>query len=272
LNLDKRINAWRPDLAAASLKGQVDATRFVEGVSASVIVGRASLRAAPDGVQDSELLFGERVTVYDRAGGWAWVQARNDGYVGYMRDAALGDAGAPAWRISALMAPVFSAADLKSPVRGLLPLNAMVPSRAESGDYVEVLPSGFVHRRHLNDGVESDFTAVAERFVGVPYVWGGKTASGLDCSGLVQTALAATGVPAPRDTDMMERALGAPVAVAEARRGDLVFWKGHMGVVLAENRFLHANAFHMQVSIEPLAEALARNDSICGPLTSVKRL
>jgi hypothetical protein len=272
LNLDKRINAWRPDLAAASLQGRVDAARFVEGVTASVMVGRAALRAAPEGEQVSELLFGERVTVYDRAGGWAWVQARNDGYVGYMRDGALGDTGAPDLRISALMAPVFSAAHLKSPVRGVLPLNARVRNGAQSGDYVEVLPGGFVHRRHLSDGVESDFVAVAERFAGVPYVWGGKTASGLDCSGLVQTALAATGVQAPRDTDMMEAALGQAVALAEARRGDLVFWKGHMGIVLDEGRFLHANAFHMLVTIEPLGEALARNESICGPLTSVKRL
>jgi cell wall-associated NlpC family hydrolase len=272
LNLDKRINAWRPDLAAASLKGKVDAARFVEGVTASVMVGRAALRVAPEGEQASELLFGERVTVYDRAGGWAWVQARNDGYVGYMRDGALGDTGAAERRIAALMAPVFSAANLKSPVRGVLPLNARVRNGAQSGDYVEVLPSGFVHRRHLDDGVETDFVAVAERFAGVPYVWGGKTAAGLDCSGLVQTALAACGISAPRDTDMMEAALGQGVAIADARRGDLVFWKGHMGIVLADDRFLHANAFHMLVTIEPLAAALARNESICGPLTSVKRL
>ena len=272
MNLDKRINAWRPDLAAASLQGRVDAARFAEGVTASVMVGRAALRAAPEGEQVSELLFGERVTVYDRAGGWAWVQARNDGYVGYMRDGALGDTGAPDLRISALMAPVFSAAHLKSPVRGVLPLNARVRNGAQNGDYVEVLPGGFVHRRHLSDGVEADFVAVAERFAGVPYVWGGKTASGLDCSGLVQTALAACGISAPRDTDMMERALGQVVALAEARRGDLVFWKGHMGIVLDEGRFLHANAFHMLVTIEPLEEALARNESICGPLTAVKRL
>ena len=119
---------------------------------------------------------------------------------------------------------------------------------------------------------QKDFVAVAERFLGVPYVWGGKTAAGLDCSGLIQTALQATGKSAPRDTDMMEKALGEAIALEAVRRGDLVFWKGHMGVMLDEKRLLHANAFHMMVAIEPLADAIARIDAVAGPVTSVKRL
>ena len=270
---DRRLTPARPDLAAAHLKGKVQAERFVEGWLADVVKGRASLRGRPseDAAQDSELLFGEQVTVYEESDGWAWVQARNDLYVGYVRSEALGDAKAGTLRVSALMAPVFSAANLKTPVRDLLPMNAVVPVLSREGDYVNI-GSGFVHQRHLVPETERDFAAIAERFLGVPYVWGGKTIAGLDCSGLVQTALQAVGKAAPRDTDMMERAVGEPASLSDLRRGDLIFWKGHMGVMLDESRLLHANAFHMAVAIEPLAEAIARIDPIAEPVTSVKRL
>lgn len=273
---DRRVTPARPDLAAAFLQGQVEAARFVEGRRAMVAQGRAALRAAPSAAatQVSELLFGELVTVYDSADGWAWIQAGSDDYVGYVRDAALGAAVTPAMRVAVLLAPVFSGPDLKTPVRDLLPMNAHVSQRAAQGDYIEVGPDGFVHRRHLAplDWREDDFVAVAERFLGVPYVWGGKTCAGLDCSGLVQTALAAAGIAAPRDTDMMAAGLGTVITLQQARRGDLVFWNGHMGVILDGARLLHANAFHMQVAIEPLAEALPRTEKSAGPVTAVKRL
>ncbi len=270
---DKRLTPARPDVAAAHLKGVVDAPRYVEGEKFSVAIGRASLRVRPgdDAAQDSELLFGEIFTVYDSAQGWAWGQAANDLYVGYVRQEALARPFEPQARVSALMAPVFSAADLKTPVRDLLPMNAAVPVLTRDGDYVNV-GTGFVHRRHLGAETQRDFAAIAERFLDVPYVWGGKTAAGLDCSGLIQTALQAVGKAAPRDTDMMEKALGDAVALPDVRRGDLIFWKGHVGVMLDGSRLLHANAFHMTVAIEPLAEAVARIEKIAGPVTSVKRL
>jgi cell wall-associated NlpC family hydrolase len=217
------------------------------------------------------LLFGEVFTVYDRAHGWAWGQAANDLYVGYIAEIALVAPFATQAKISALLAPLFPAPDLKTPVRDLLYLNAAVPVVAREGDYVNI-GAGFVHQRHCVPEIEKDFVAVAERFVGAPYVWGGKTAAGLDCSGLIQTALQATGKAAPRDTDMMEKALGDAVALSALRRGDLIFWKGHMGVMLDEARLLHANAFHMAVAIEPLADAIARIEKVAGPVTSVKRL
>jgi hypothetical protein len=268
---DKRVTPARPDLAAAHLKGTVDAPRYVEGEKFSVRAGRASLRVRPDAAQDSELLFGEIFTVYDSAQGWAWGQAANDLYVGYVSQDALVQPFKTEARVSALMAPVFSAADLKTPVRDLLPLNAAVPVLARDGDYVNIGP-GFVHQQHLVGETQKDFVAVAERFLGAPYVWGGKTVAGLDCSGLVQTALQAVGKAAPRDTDMMEKALGEAVSLSDVRRGDLVFWKGHMGVMLDAARLLHANAFHMVATIEPLAEALVRIEKVAGPVTSVKRL
>jgi cell wall-associated NlpC family hydrolase len=260
-------------LAAAHLKGTVDAPRYAEGERFSVCAGRTGLRVRPstDAAQDSELLFGEVFTVYDRAHGWAWGQAANDLYVGYVAEEALTAPFAAEAKVSALLAPVFPAADLKTPVRDFLPLNAAVPVLAREGDYVNV-GTGFVHRRHLAAETQKDFVAIAERFLGVPYVWGGKTAAGLDCSGLIQTALQAVGKAAPRDTDMIEKALGDAVPISGVRRGDLVFWKGHMGVMLDEKRLLHANAFHMAVAIEPLAEAIARIEKAAGPVTSVKRL
>jgi len=270
---DNRVTPVRPDLAAAHLKGTVDAPRYAEGEKFSVCAGRTGLRVRPntDAAQDSELLFGEVFTVYDRAHGWAWGQAANDLYVGYVAEEALTAPFAAEAKVSALLAPVFPAADLKTPVRDFLPLNAAVPVLAREGDYVNV-GTGFVHRQHLAAETQKDFVAIAERFLGVPYVWGGKTAAGLDCSGLIQTALQAVGKAAPRDTDMIEKALGDAVPISGVRRGDLVFWKGHMGVMLDEKRLLHANAFHMAVAIEPLAEAIARIEKAAGPVTSVKRL
>jgi hypothetical protein len=270
---DKRVTPVRADLAAAHLKGAVDAPRFADGEMFSIGVGRASLRVNPsdDAAQDSELLFGEVFTVYDRTKGWAWGQAANDLYVGYVRENALTAPFQVQAKVSALLAPVFSAADLKTPVRDLLPMNAAVAVTNRDGDYVRIGEGQFLHQRHLGP-VEKDFVSVAERFLGAPYVWGGKTAAGLDCSGLIQTALQATGKAAPRDTDMMEKALGEPVPLSDIRRGDLVFWKGHMGVMLDETCLLHANAFHMLAAIEPLAEAIARIEKAAGPVTSIKRL
>lgn len=275
VKFDRRITPIRSDVAAAHLKGQVDAPRYAEGENASIAVGRVSLRAAPsdEAAQDSELLFGESFTVYDMADGWAWGQAARDSYVGYVPARALAAPFATQGHVTALMAPLFPAPDLKKPVLDLLPLNAAVPVLGREGDYVRIHADGlYLHHRHLEDSAPRDFVAVAERFLGVPYVWGGKTHAGLDCSGLIQTALHAVGRDAPRDTDMQEAALGTAADLIVTQRGDLIFWKGHVGVMLDETRLLHANAFHMQVAIEPLAEAVARIQPLAGPVTSVKRL
>lgn len=271
---DKRVTPARPDLAAAHLKGQVDAPRFAEGEKFSVGVGRASLRVRPsdDAAQDTELLHGEVFNVYDRSQGWAWGQAATDLYVGYLKESALVAPVAIDARVSALLAPVFPAADLKTPVRDLLPLNSGVSLLERQGDYARIGDGAWLHARHLAPETEKDFVTIAQRFLGIPYVWGGKSAAGLDCSGLIQTALQAVGKAAPRDTDMMEKALGEAVNWTDLRRGDLVFWKGHMGVMLDAENLLHANAFHMQVAAEPLSDAMARIDKIAGPVTSIKRL
>ena len=269
---DRRLTPARPDLAAAHLRGQVEAQNFVEGTLSSVIRGRASLRAAPsDGAsQDSELLRGEAVTVYERKNGWAWVQGETDSYVGYVREAMLGPRMAADAHVIVPLTPLLSAPDVKAPLRDLLPLNALVQAGARIGEFVET-EGGFLPARALAPRARAapDFVAVAEQFFGVPYVWGGKTFQGLDCSGLIQMALQAAGIPAPRDTDMMERDLGQTVLGAKLKRGDLVFWKGHMGVMRDGETLLHANAFHMLVASEPLAEVIER---IAKPVTTIKRI
>lgn len=270
---DKRLTPARPDLAASHLKGQVDAAQFVDGTLSSVIRGRLALRAAPsDGAaQDSELLRGETITVYERKNGWAWVQAKLDSYIGYVREAGLGPVSTAEARVILPLTPLLSAPDVKSPLHDLLPLNALLHCELLDGDFVET-EGGFVSARALAPLSQTapDFVAVAERFLGAPYVWGGKSFQGLDCSGLIQTSLQAAGIPAPRDTDMMEQALGHAVPADSAlKRGDLVFWKGHMGVLRDSETLLHANAFHMQVASEPLSVAVKR---ITQPVTAIKRL
>ncbi|MEI9990724.1 MAG: C40 family peptidase [Rhizomicrobium sp.] len=273
---DPRTTPARPDLAAAHLRGQVEAASYVEGRAMTIARGRAALRHAPaqDALQEDELLFGEAFTVYDSKDGWAWGQSAVDGYVGYVHTFVCGDAIEPTHRVTALTTPLLTGPDVKRATRDLLPLNARVKVLESSKGFVRIAPDGFVFAGHiaLLDVFAPDWVATAERFVGTAYVWGGKSHAGIDCSGLVQTALAAAGIASPRDTDQQETALGRPVPFAERRRGDLVFWDGHVGIMLDATRLLHANAFHMQVEIEPVEEAVARIAPVAGPVTSVKRL
>ena len=262
---------------SSSLKGKIAAARFADGTDYSVARGRASLRKAPscDAAQETELLFGETFTVYEEKDGWAWGQAALDAYVGYVHTIALGTAVEPDHRVVGLMTPVLSAPDVKAPLIDMLPMNALVRVAAIDAGYAMIGENAHVYAVHLRPltWTAPDWVGVAERFVGCPYVWGGKTHCGFDCSGLVQTALQAGGVSAPRDTDMMERELGSPVADGiDVRRGDLVFWKGHMGVMLDGARLLHANAHHMEVAIEPLADARTRIAETAGAVTSIRRL
>ena len=278
-SLDPRVTPARPDLAAAHLQGKVEAARFVDGVEREVRDESAPVRRdpVPDASLETEALMRERVTVYETTEeGWCWGQLERDGYVGWLPANALGPPGLPAthW-VCALRTLAFPGRSIKlPPVAGFSLGCRLAVMRNE--DTFAVTPAGYVPARHLMaiGTVEPDFVAVAERFVGVPYLWGGKTSLGIDCSGLVQTTLAAAGIACPRDSDMQERALGAAIApdCTDLRRGDLVFWKGHAAIVRDAATLLHANAHHMAVAIEPITEAVRRIAGGGSPVTTVKRL
>jgi cell wall-associated NlpC family hydrolase len=281
VNFDPRVTPARPDLAAAHLRGKVKAGNYVEGTVQEVITGIAPVRDAPShgATQVTEALRGERVTIYETDDeGWAWGQLAADDFVGWLSANALAPAGAPAThKVVALRTLAFPGPSIKLPPIEALPLGARL-AIAHVEDRLAVTRSGsYVPAPHLAplDFVEPDFVAVAERFLGVPYLWGGKTALGLDCSGLVQVALTAAGVTCPRDSDMQERALGAPlrgIGEQSLQRGDLVFWEGHVAIVRDRTTLIHANAFHMAVAIEPIAEALARIRDSGSEITSVRRM
>jgi len=285
MTLDPRTTPARPDLAAQHLKGRVTAARFVAGTELEVRDAQAPVRRqpAPDAPLDTEALHGERVTVYDQNGeGWCWGQLGSDGYVGWMPANALCPPGPqPTHRVAALRTFVFPGRSIKAPPVDVLSLGSRVAVKTEqrdpSGDLTDLASGLCIPTRHLApiESKEPDFVAVAERFVGVPYLWGGKTSLGLDCSGLVQIALTTSGFACPRDSDMQERALGTAVPIddpAGLRRGDLVFWKGHVAIVRGEQSIVHANAFHMAVAIESIGEALRRIADAGSHVTSVKRI
>lgn len=274
---DPRLTPARHDLAAESLRGIIVSPRYAPGTRRVVAEPVAPLRRQPfaGAPLDTEALRGEAVTVYDEDGdGWSWVQLAADGYVGYLPSDALIPEAAPAThRIGALRTFLFPGPDIKLPPLATLPFGAQVAVR-EVGEKFAWVADGFIFARHLVPLTvrEADFVEVAARFIGTPYLWGGRSAFGLDCSGLVQTALNACGVPCPRDSDMQEAALGVPVDPAGPfRRGDLLFWPGHVAIVEAPDTLLHANAFHMMTAREPLAPALARIAQTT-PLRSARRL
>jgi cell wall-associated NlpC family hydrolase len=285
MTFDPRITPARPDLAALHLRGKVVAARFAEGTELEVRDAQAPVRRepAPDAPLETEALHGERVTVYEENGeGWYWGQLASDGYVGWVPANALRPPGPPpTHRVAALRTFVFPGRSIKAPPVDALSLGGLVavkPPQSQTSNELTILESGFfIPTRHLAsiESREPDFVAVAERFVGVPYLWGGKTSLGLDCSGLVQVALMASGIVCPRDSDMQERALGAALSIddhAGLRRGDLVFWKGHVAIVRDRQSIVHANAFHMATAIEPIGDALRRIADAGGRVTSIKRL
>lgn len=284
--LDPRLNAYRPDLAADSLEGRVEAARFTAGHPAQVTRGVAALRRRPGAGEplDTQLLSGEAVTVYDEAGGWSWVQNATDDYVGYVESAALGrDVRAATHSVKVLRTFLYPEPDLKAPPLDALTLTGRVTAVGVDGAYSEVrigAQGGWVYTRHLApDGeVAPDYVETALRFLGVPYLWGGKDSQGLDCSGLIQVALARAGIPCPRDTGRQAESLGEAVPWVPGQttlvRGDLIYFPGHAAIALDGAQVVNANAHAMMVSVEPLAELEERVKAESGGtgVTAVRRL
>lgn len=233
------------------------------------------MRAIPSGeaVAVSQLMLGEGFDILDRAGDWVWGSSAHDDYVGYLPHDAVGASAPPTHRISAPLALLFAAPDIKAPVLARWPIGARFAGAVE-GDFVAT-GHGFVHRRHAAPiaGQTRDPVAVAEQLIGLPYLWGGRGAGGIDCSGLVQLALSFAGTACPRDSDQQQE-IGAPIeGGAPALRGDLVFFPGHVGMMVDAARLIHANAYWMAVTIEPLADVVARLTALhAQPIVARRRI
>jgi len=243
--------------------------RRVEGIVMQVVVEILPLFPRPnsEGPIDTQALFGETAIISEiDQDGWALGQLESDGYVGYLRQEGLQlptQLSTPKRKVNVARTIVYPGPSMKLPTSRALSLGSIVSIAQEIGDFAEIPGLGFIWREHLAhmDHVETDFVAVAEKFVGSPYLWGGKTSCGLDCSGLVQIALRASGVNSPRDTNMMETSLGTLVDLQgdqSLQRGDIIFWKGHVGVLRDAETLLHASGHHMLVVSESLSSARAR--------------
>jgi cell wall-associated NlpC family hydrolase len=276
--LDPRLNPFRPELAAKYLQGQVEAKRFVEGERHEVAEPIVALRHTPshEARLVTQAIFGERVIVYETTDeGWAWGQLEGDGYVGWLSAGALGKTGkAPTHRVAVPRTLGFPGPDIKLPPAVALPMGARLAVTAQNERFAVIANGWHLPLAHLTPikARQGDYVAIAEEFLHTPYLWGGKTSLGLDCSGLVQVALQAAGEICPRDSDMQEMALGKLSSLGELRRGDLVFWKGHVAITYDGENLLHANAHHMAVAIEPATEAIARIKAAGSEVTSVKRI
>jgi len=278
--LDRRLNAYRPDLADQALQGQVEAERFVVPQPAMIAAPVVPLRPRPDltaGI-DTELLIGEAVGVLERKDGFAWVKAASDGYVGYLPESAL----APSQQLTHVVCVprtfVYSGADLKFPMRRALSMGSRLSIVGEvetRGMLYLLLSDGDAviarHLRALSDAALGDYVDVAARFIETPYLWGGKSAFGIDCSGLVQLSMAMVGEAAPRDSDMQAENLGIVIDRDALRRGDLVFWKGHVAIMEDERTLLHANGHTMSVARETLEGAIERIGWLYGQPTGYRR-
>lgn len=268
--LDRRTHAFRADLADIRLKDRVEAERYTEGTPGEVVLPVAAVhpRPDPDCSIDTQALFGEALTIFDIAGGWAWVQLAADGYVGYVREEAIRPGSSAATHVvSVPRSFVYPGPDLRFPHRQALSMGSRVritgTAETRATPYALLEDGSAIiaaHLRPIGEVAAEDAVSVAARFVQTPYLWGGRSGFGIDCSGLVQLALAMTGKNAPRDSDQQAAGLGKLIDPEQdgLQRGDLVFWKGHVGFLEDQQTLLHASGGTMYVTREPLRAAIDR--------------
>ena len=266
--LDPRLHAYRPDLADEALRGQVEASRFVRGSLKRIVAPVAALYKIPDTLSErqSECLFGEDVKVFEEKNGFCWVQAQQDGYVGYVEQSKIGPIRSqPTHWVNVPRTFQYRDADLRSTMISPLSMGSRISvvSEAETRGtrYARLDNGSFVVFNHITpvSTVEDDYVTIAESFIHTPYLWGGKSGLGIDCSGLVQLALMMTGRTVLRDTDMQQATIGKDIAPENGlQRGDLVFWKGHVAIMVDSGTLIHANGASMDVRKENLDHAIDR--------------
>lgn len=269
--LDRRLNAYRPDLADERLTGQVEAARFTAGTSMQVSVPVVDLRAEPrmDSGPQTQMIFGDSVRVFEEMDGWSWVQAERDGYTGYVSAAALERPASDATHMVAVPRTfVYPGSDLRFPHTKALSLGSrvrIVGAAETRGTKYALLESGeALIASHLVpvDEHAADYVAVAETLLHTPYLWGGTSGFGIDCSGLVQLSMWVAGRKVLRDSDMQQNTLGDIIepdaTYSNLKRGDLVFWKGHVAICASPDMLIHASGHTMTVTLEPLQDAIKR--------------
>jgi len=269
---DRRLTPANGRVAAMHLAGQVEADRYVEGWPMMVAVPVLDLCAGPDGPRDRQLLMGAKVAVFEDREGWSFVQAE-DGYVGYVRSDALIEVVTPSHFVATVATHAYTAEDFKSADLHSLPFGARLTVLDERHKFFET-NVGFVPKKHMRelDRPFADPATVAQLHFGVPYLWGGNATRGIDCSGLITASLSACGIACPADSDLQCAGLGAPFE-GDFRRGDLVFWDGHVGMMVDAETMIHANAHHMATVYEPIEKAVLRITAQGdGPVTARKRL
>jgi len=279
MTFDPRLTPARDDLAADFLRGIVTADTFAKGSEKRVVSARCPLRGRPDEAAwlSTELLFGESFVVYEERAGWAWGQSGRDDYVGYVPSDQLGEPGGkPTHQVGVLRTFIYPEPNLKSPTDNALSLGSLAMVSGSDGDFAEIEGSGYVFSAHLVpvEAMEADYLTTAIRFIGVPYLWGGRSSLGLDCSGLIQIVLQRAGLSCPRDSDMQAKSLGEQIEpdLAALQRGDLAFFPGHVGLMVDEQTLLHANAWDMMVSPHPLRYVIAEiGKKEAEPLTCIRR-
>ena len=280
MTFDPRLTPAREDLAADFLRGIVTASEFAKGAKKRVVSSQCPLRAAPDhgASLSTELLYGEDFVVYEDKNGWSWGQTSIDDYVGFVPSDALDEIRSDAThQVSVLRTFIYPRADVKSPTNIGLSLGAYATVIGEDGNFSNIEGGGFVFTAHLDPlaSFESDYLTTAIRFMGVPYLWGGRSSLGIDCSGLIQIALQRARIPCPRDSDMQANSLGDEIEpnVNRLQRGDLAFFPRHVGIMVDEQTVLHANAWDMMVSPHPLRYVIAEiAKTEEKPLTRIRRL
>ena len=280
MNLDPRLHAYREDLAGSYLRERVRAARYIDGEPRQIAAPSIPIRVAPkfDAPLATEALSGEILTLFDVRDGWGWVQLQDDRYVGYTpMDGLSTMIEENSHRVSARLTYLYPAPDIKRPPITKLSFSCTVlPISRPDARFFELSRGGFVHSDHLVGIKEraKDYVRIAERFVGAPYLWGGKTTLGIDCSGLVQISVQAAGMSCPRDSDMQLATIGESIDPANldgVQRGDLLFWKGHVAIAQSGDWIVHASGHHMEVVVEPIRRAIERIAESYGQLAAIKR-